>query len=128
MNPIVLRIVICIITLSSCVTSWLFFLKYDKETNYTKVCGTVLQKYNGNSRNGPVFILIVKTSNKVCDFTVTPSTYAIINIGDEVVFSSVHKSKVYSDYNKNPTIVWLCLNTLFSICTLLICFGCIVGE
>lgn len=83
MNSIVLRIVIFIITLSSCTASWLFFLKYDKETNYTKVCGTVLQKYKGNSRNGLVFILIVKTSNKAYDFTVTPSTYTTTNIGIE---------------------------------------------
>jgi hypothetical protein len=128
MNSIVLRIVIFIITLSSCIASWLFFFKYDKETNYTTVYGTVLQKYNGNSRNGPVFILIVKTSNKACDFKVTPSTYATTNIGDRVVFSNVHKSQVYKDYNKNPTIVWLFLNILFSICTLLICSGCIIGE
>lgn len=127
-----IKLLISVILISLCIVSWKCALNYQNKTQFVDVCGTVYKKYDGSSKYGPEFIMIVRADNGIIfDVEVTPSTYATREVGDRVCFSDIQRSKVdstYKDYTYTISFIWLAFNCIFVIAIIIILAGMIIDD
>lgn len=127
-----IKLLISVILISLCIMSWKCSLDYQNKTQFIDVCGTVYKKYDGPSKYGPKFIMIVRADNgRIFDVEVTPSTYATKEIGDRVCFSDIRRNKVdnnYQHYTYTLSFIWLMFNCIFAIGILIVLMGMIIDE
>lgn len=90
------------------------------------------KKYDGSSKYGPEFIMIVRADNgRVFDVEVTPSTYATREIGDRVCFSDIRRSKVDNNYQHHTytlNFIWFIFNCIFAIGVFVALMAMIIDE
>lgn len=123
-----LKLLVSVILISLCIVSWKYNFTYHNRTQFIDVCGTVYKKYEGSSKYGPEFIMVVIPDNgKVFDVKVTPSTYAIKEAGDRICFSDIERYKVDDSYQHHTytiSFIWFVFNVILStgILVLLVAF------